>query len=305
MRYLLAVDAGGTKCQALLTTLAGEVLGQGVCSVDDPESGQAWGGSGRSPESVRTAVRRALGDRRPAALLTAGLGPWPLDSPSPALESVPVQEWEPGLALAGVTAGVVTLAGTGAFVHGSTRDGRQLHLDGLGPRLGDYGSGSQIGELALRAAARADWAPRHATLLRELVCDALGLRVHELVAYAHAPRDRAEIAALARLVDTAAEAGDAVAHGLLTTAADAQAEVVRDVVDGLALADEAYPLVAMGSVATRSRLYWQRLCARVAQFAPQFAPVCPQAPAVVGVALKVLASHGEPGATERLRAGWS
>jgi N-acetylglucosamine kinase-like BadF-type ATPase len=187
---------------------------------------------------------------------------------------------------------VVVVAGTGAMVQGVTRDGRRLHLDGLGPLLGDYGSGYQIGLAALQAVARATHHPRHATALTAAVEQALGLDLAQgagpLVGYSLDSRDRAEIAGCAVLVDQAAEAGDAVAGAILERCAASQAEVVRDVVDRLAMAAEPYKLIAAGSVAVRSRRYWRHLCAAVATFAPRFVPVRPRLPAVVGIVARVL-----------------
>ncbi|MBI5831102.1 MAG: hypothetical protein HZB16_02170, partial [Armatimonadetes bacterium] len=225
---------------------------------------------------------------------------------SPAhVDVVPVAEWDAPLALAGVTHGLVVLAGTGAFVYGLRADGRHTHLDGLGPMLGDYGSGSMIGQLALRAVARAHWHPRHRTALVTDVAEVLGIDVERdgigpLVHYAHEPRDRAEVAMLAARVDAAARAGDTVALSILRQAADTQAEVIRDVVDVLDLAGEPEVMVAAGSVATRSALYWAHLCQRVAEFAPALQPIVPDWPQVVGTALRALDRTGQPGCRERL-----
>ena len=312
MHAVLAVDAGGTKCEALLVAPDGRLLGWGLCRPEDPQAGSSWGGRGRSVESALAAVRRALGQTTPDSLTVSGLGRWDVPelmarvSPA-AVTVVPVAEWDAPLALAGVDHGLVVLAGTGAFVFGLRADGRQLHLDGLGPMLGDYGSGSMIGHLALRAVARANWHPRHQTRLTRDVAEVLGIDVDrdgvgKLVYYAHEPRDRAEVARLAVRVDAAAVAGDAVALSILHQAADAQAEVIRDAVEALELTDAPTTMVAAGSVATRSTLYWSRLCERVAVFAPLLKPVVPAWPQVVGTALRALAIAGEGAYRERLLA---
>ncbi len=66
------------------------------------------------------------------------------------------------------------------------------------------------------------------------------------------------------------------------------AVTVCDAIDRMGIREEAYPLVASGSIATRSRIYWEHLTARVLDFAPRFTPVCPEFPPVVGVALITL-----------------
>jgi N-acetylglucosamine kinase-like BadF-type ATPase len=307
MPLVLGVDAGGSKCEALVVDLDGRVRGWGRVTPEDPAAGRSWSGSGRSRESVLAAVGRALAGLDPDLLYVSGLGRWDvpelLAKVNPGrVEVVPVAEWQAPLALVGETCGVVALAGTGAFVFGRRRDGRQLHLDGAGPLLGDWGSGYQIGAAALRAVVRATWHERHATVLVETVRQVLGFDVVAqgvggLVGWVHDPRDRAEIAILARWVDEAARAGDAVAADIIAGAAGAQAEIVADLVSRLDIAAEPYALVAAGSVATRSALYWRTLSERVAAFAPNLAPIVPAAPQVVGM---VLGARQRLAATGRL-----
>jgi N-acetylglucosamine kinase len=199
------------------------------------------------------------------------------------------------LALVGEEVGVVVLAGTGAFVRGRTRDGRELHLDGLGPMLGDYGGGYQIGSLAVRAVAKSRWHPRHQTSLTAPIHRACGVNDGEapeptLIRFMHAPRDRAEIASFAELVNEEAEAGDRIAREILEQAATAISETLRDLVDRLGIAQEEYAMVGTGGVATGSRIYWQHLCALAREFAPGLKPVISELPAVVGLVLPTLQS---------------
>jgi len=127
------------------------------------------------------------------------------------------------MALAGVTCGVVALAERGlssSEKHGT--EGPVTWTD-WGPHLGDYGSGFHIGTLALRAAAKYGWHPRHHTSLAEPVYRAWCERERDahgygLVAYTLAPRDRAEIAALAKVVDAEANQGDTIARRILEEA---------------------------------------------------------------------------------------
>lgn len=209
-----------------------------------------------------------------------------------------VMEQDAAFALAGESCGIVVLAGTGAFVHGQTADGRQAQLDALGPLLGDHGSAYHIGRMALRAVGRADWHPRHSTTLVDPVyaaCDALGdgpVNVWNLVHFSLNNPDRAEIAALARIVDAHANAGDEVAVGILKEAASSIAETLFDVIDRLGIADEGYPMIGTGSVAVHSRIYWEHLCGRALEFAPGLKPVIIRKPAVLGVALAALRTLG-------------
>ncbi|MCC6730940.1 MAG: hypothetical protein IT208_16555 [Chthonomonadales bacterium] len=309
--HALAVDVGGSKCEALLLESSGAVVGRGRCDFADPASGRGRGGSGRSGATIAEAVRRAVDGHvlaGPLHLVTCG---WMPDGavaglPGGALVGHAVAEHSAALALIGAEAGVVVLAGTGSLVYGRAEDGRSLQLDALGPLLGDHGSGYQIGLMAIRAAARAPWHPRHATSLAEPVYAACAARHagpgrFNMVDYMLEPRDRAEIAALARMVDGEARAGDRIARAILRDAAAGIAETLRDVVDRLDIARAPLPLTGAGSVATRSRIYWDRLCELAARFAPGLRPTPARHPAVVGVALAGVSALplDDPGAFRR------
>jgi N-acetylglucosamine kinase-like BadF-type ATPase len=62
MRCILAIDAGGSKCDALLVRDDCTVMGYGYVDVNDPASGRGRIGSGRSFKSISHAVRQAIGD---------------------------------------------------------------------------------------------------------------------------------------------------------------------------------------------------------------------------------------------------
>jgi len=218
----------------------------------------------------------------------------------------PVREQDGPMALVGCSAGVVSLAGTGAFVFGRTQDGRELMLDALGPMLGDAGSAFDLGLRAVRAVGRATWHERHRTSLAEplvAACRAYtGADRFSLVEYMLQCRDRSEIAGLARIVAAHAEAGDRVALRLVHETADALAETLRDVVSGLDLQEARLPLIAAGSLARRSRVYWSRVSECAASFAPGLRPVVPARREVVG-AMVAAAPHIpglEAGFRERL-----
>jgi len=298
MRCVLGIDAGGSKSDVLLVRDDGMVLGHGYVDYSDPASGRSKLGSGRSVASVSKAVRQAVGQRTFDELYLSSvttLDPYAVvpDNCAKTIENEYVYEADPAFALVGATAGIVVVAGTGAMVHVRTHDGRGGRYDGLGPLMGDFGSGFYIGMLTLRAVARSVIHPRHATALTEAVTAHFGFTeakwpVYQLVQYMIEPRDRAEIAGIARVTDETAEAGDPVAIAILHEAAAAMAETITDAVDVLGIAEEEYPLVASGSIATHSRIYWEHLSAILRERAPHLHPVKPELPPVVGVALITL-----------------
>lgn len=296
MRYVLAVDSGGTKTESILVREDGVPVGWGRFDASAQAGGHSVVGSGRSKESIIASITQAMGDYRPDVLYVKHgykffLGD--MYPPECELIKVSIGEYTGAFVLAGETCGIVALSGTGAFVRGETRDGRTLHLDGFGPNLGDYGSGYQIGVQAIRAAARSEFHPRHSTALVNPVLEAcIGTSekksVYDLVHYMLQFHDRAEIAALAKVVDKVAIAGDKVAKTILRQAAAGLAETLYDVVDRLGMANEDYVLVGSGSICTKSNIYWKELCRLAKKFAPGLRPVRLDMPNVVGEALMML-----------------
>ncbi|HOF88004.1 MAG TPA: BadF/BadG/BcrA/BcrD ATPase family protein [Armatimonadota bacterium] len=299
MRCVLGIDGGGSKCDALLVREDGVALGWGHADVRDPRAGKAWQGSGRSQKTISLAgylaLKRLDGTRCDDLHISSvsgwlPLGFWRRQQVGDVHVHV-VQEYEAALTLIGEEYGAVALAGTGALIHIRARDDRRIHLDGLGPFLGDRGGGHQVGYHALRAASIAQWGPRHATTLEERVYQSLEFTRRNPGGYSligiFEKKDRAEIAALAKIVDEEAEAGDRIAREILERAAGDLAETFADAVAHLGVADDAYAIACTGGM-MRSRIYFEHFCRRAANSAPGFTPVRSDLPAVAGIALPTL-----------------
>jgi len=300
LAYVLAVDSGGTKTDALLVASDGTVVGWGRCDVHHPKSGRSIGGSGRSSETVTTAVSMAFGNLQIDELHAKGL-PYGLHIPAKKVTHYAVDEHQGAMAIADTSYGALTQSGTGSFVRVATKDGRSIWLDGLGPQLGDHGSAYQIGLMAIRAAGRANWNPRRATSLEKAVLSACvkGGSREDLVEYMLKHHDRAVIAALARQVDVEARAGDPIAVAILTEAAADLADTLKDAMESLTVTDSDFPLVGAGSVIAGSDVYWNALLRAAG---PQFRPYRVNLPPVIGEALVVLGRvHGQPMADVRTR----
>jgi len=296
MRYALGIDSGGTKCEAVLAEESGRIVG--------------WGRGGpshqfyRTPEQVEAAYEQALGE----ALQGIRGGQFWIGSPS-----VRPQPWEARIteageirevfcvgevqaafACAGEEWGVIVLSGTGSFVHGRTPDGRRLHAGGMGPVLGDHGSGYDIGLRGARAAFASRWIASRRTTLEQAVPRGLGVadleEVFHLIYTNGIGRHR--LASLARIVNEEAERGDPIALRCLTEAADSLADLVVDVVEELGLGKSEFPLIASGSVAQKSRLWWEQVCRRVRETAPRMRPVMTRLVPAAGAALVALRRMG-------------
>ena len=292
-RLALGVDGGGSKSDAVLIDEHGNVLGWGRGG----STHSLYVGMPAAMEGYTDAISGAMGDHRPRVLWISGTPERIFEDPSisvPEPHFVHADELSRGLAAALQTQGIVVLAGTGAFVGALTESSGRVVLDGLGPTLGDYGSGYQIGLMAMRAAMAASWTPDRATVLQHLVPEALevsSLRdVFDLVYLQQISRTKT--ASAAKAVLQAAEDGDKVARKILIRAADDISEVLADVVHSLHLEDSTYPLVASGGIAQNSRTYWERVSENALKLAPGLRPMQPHVKPCVGSALLAMKAMG-------------
>lgn len=294
MILLLAVDSGGSKCEAICVDPGGNLVGRAHRDFRTVSGARFIGGLGRSERLVADTIRAALPDPLNAAELhVCGPLPNPLVPELRQVQSIAhhvVLEKDGPLALVDTRAGIVVLSGTGAFAYGRRHDGQEILFDGLGPLYGDYGSGFQIGLAGIRAAGRSSWGHRHETALTMPILEAcrdqsgMGSEFN-MMAYMADIRDRSEIASLARIVDRVADEGDSTAISIIRRAAADMAETVRCVVNHLDVAQADLPLIGTGSVATNSRRYWTELTECVLTFAPGLKPNLPKVPAVFGLGL--------------------
>lgn len=128
---------------------------------------------------------------------------------------------------------------------------------GWGYLLGDDGSGFALGLEALRAIARADDGCGPPTALHQAILARWELATpQELIARVYrAPLPRAEIAALAPLVEQAAAGGDAVAQGIVAAAGAALARLLDAVARRLGLASgQPLPCALGGGLLVHGRL---------------------------------------------------
>lgn len=249
--------------------------------------------------SVREAVMGALPTPVPPVSRVACAGHWAvlgewLGQPLNRDQIVQVSEISMGFAMALTTHGVLVLSGTGSFVHARTADGRHIHEGGQGPLIADEGSAYHIGSLGIRAAFRSHWTEARRTSLAEAVPRVLGVdSLREVFRLLYVERiGRASIASVARAVDEAAEAGDRVAQQIIVQAARELGVLLVEVIEGIGFKDSDELMVATGSVAQGSRLFWQTLCEIASEVAPRLRPVQPRIRPVMGACLLGLRDMG-------------
>jgi len=278
MRYFLALDAGGTKTDALLA---------------DEKRVLARASTG-TIKLLRTSEAEA--EKRLRELLMelaakAGVGLEQIVSTCAGVSGVTVEavrEWsqstlerlvggtvlvvgdeEIGLdaAFAGGR-GILMIAGTGSNVIGRAADGTMHHAGGWGPGIGDEGSGYWIGREAVRCALHAlDRGVK--SLLLEAVQDAWGVSsLSELVGKGN-ERPGPDFAALTHTVAECAERGDAVAADVLRRAGEELAEFVEVVCAKLGAEDSAMGVAYTGSVIENIAAVRDAMKARLARSQPK------------------------------------
>src|SRR5688572_12923755 len=257
MRYVVGIDAGGTKTVGLLADETGRVLAEARGSGANLQTGGEL-----EVEKVFDGVLETLGRDHPIAAVCLGIAG--VDRPQDEQvikgilrrlghrQSARVVN-DAAIALAAGAperTGVVVLAGTGSIAYGADRSGRTARAGGYGFLLADEGSGYWFGHQALRAVVRAADGRGPETALTALLFEELEVgSVPELVPRVYErglPKHR--IAALAPLVQKAHERGDAVAGELIAQGARELALIAASVARQLALGPEPYPVVMAGGV---------------------------------------------------------
>lgn len=241
--YVIGIDGGGTKTLGAIADSTGTTLAQFEVGSTNPHS------------NTMDVVRENLGKLTSRLLADAGaqatevtaicLGMAGVDRPEdkPMIENL-VHEFLPNAKVLPVNDGVIALtggalrpfgiiviSGTGSISFGINEEGERQRAGGWGHILGDEGSGYTIALRGLRAIMRAHDGRIESTRLQPLMLGHLGLeRPDQLLGWIRdINANKAEIAALSRLVHQAASEGDATATQILQSEAEELAEIVEAV----------------------------------------------------------------------------
>lgn len=278
--FVLGIDAGGTKTVCQLANANGEVLGEarrgganlqavgelevekvlhevmeealgdhdvvpraiclGIAGVDRPDDAQ-----------VVQAIMRRIGYKAHVIVVNDAL--------------VALEAGAPG------RPGVVVIAGTGSIAYGRNAENLAARAGGWGYMLGDEGSGFWIGRAALRAVLREADRRGPATQLTGLLLNYYGVpRAQDLIAQVyHGSLRPSAIASLAQCVQGAFSAGDAVAIGILRSAADQLESAALSVARRLDLIGSDFPFVLAGGIFRAVPWLEEELARRLPMAAPR------------------------------------
>jgi N-acetylglucosamine kinase-like BadF-type ATPase len=254
MRYVVGIDAGGTKTVGLLADESARVVAQANA-----------GGANLHVHGVAGVERtlRAIFDQlephgRPSAACFGIAGadrPTDREAIGGILQTlgldIPVRiAHDAVIALAAGAPeryGIVVIAGTGSIAYGEDRAGATARSGGWGYLLGDEGSALWLARVTLRSSVRAADGRGPRTSLTARIEEALGVDVPAgLVAWGHselALRDR--VSEIVPLLQQAVEEGDPVAWGIVDEAARHLARAAESVAKKLDLGDS-FPVVLAG-----------------------------------------------------------
>ncbi len=257
--YVLGIDAGGTKTVCQLADENGDVLAEARRGGANLQAS----GELEVEKVLHEVMEEALGehDVRPAAICLGIAG---VDRPDDAqvvrgimrrigykARVLVVNDALVALEAGAPDApGVVLIAGTGSIAYGRNDQNQAARAGGWGYMLGDEGSGYWIGRAALRAVLREADRRGPATQLTGLLLHYYGVaRAQDLIAQVyHGTLRPAAIAALAQCVQGAFSDGDAVAIGILRSAADQLESAALSVARRLEMVGSEFPFVLSGGI---------------------------------------------------------
>lgn len=282
MKYLIAVDGGGTKTEAVLAGCYGNVLATAITTGSNPlfvgneEAVQAVAGSVETirgdidPKDICRIVIAVPGIRGCREQIASELG-----VPRETVSFHP-DDFSVFYGALAKDHGVVTLAGTGSFTIGVSLSGQQATVGGWGPIIGDMGSGQWIGTKALEAVTREFDRLGPETDLTEKILEHYRIEKVWQLRRSVTPG----VAYLAPLVKEAAEEGDDVALSIIEGAAKGLAEMAVAVIERLGLDDDCYNLALTGGISEfgeillgRFEEYIRRSCQEISIVRPRFQPV--------------------------------
>jgi N-acetylglucosamine kinase-like BadF-type ATPase len=220
MRLFLGVDGGQSSTVALVGDETGHITGIG------------HGPGCQRGSAIEAAVKAAAPTGITFEAACFGLSGGPAGREALVRESVRADRYivthDAAIALTGALSGesgVIVIAGTGSIAYGRNGEGRSARAGGWGYAFGDEGGAFDLVRQALRAVLREEegWGPRSA--LRGALLEAASADdANELMHRFYTPEwPRERVAALAPLVDRAAQGGDVAAQEILKGAGQALA----------------------------------------------------------------------------------
>ena len=279
-RCVLCIDGGGTKTVCVLATLDGKVIGRGSGGTTNPNLVSAL----EINETLQKAIQEAIQNLPELQIEAvcggiAGVGASEekqvevsnvigqiLSTPpfchalskrfNPSVNIEVVSDVVITLvAGVGKRHGIVAISGTGSVVYGETVKGQRIKVGGWGYLL-DEGSGYAIGRKAIKEILRAYDANGKTTLLAQKVLNVWNLSsMQDVVDYIYQKTTKpTDIANLAKIVNSAASAGDESAKDILRKTAKDLYFNIAAAIKQIDFGKEGATLVLSGGVLTNIKI---------------------------------------------------
>ena len=312
---ILAIEIGGTKCEILaVDPLTADVVGSVRHQADElpPECRpkQFFGGIGRTEEMRRFCLKELIGTVKPRNVLLAtnvvldGMKGMLEEHGIAIQDSLYVGEIEGAFLSMDMTWGIAMASGTGTVGMVWMPDGSSRLIDGVGPMLGDWGSGYSIGLDFLRRAFREQESQNEPLEEMQRICAhldcfsgterkdderPLGENYRRLGRLVNEYSDRSVIASLSRVCGDCATSGSALAIDVLQKAGRDLAESVirasrRSGMDAI----QGFPMVASGSVLLKNDIVFDAMKKRLEAELPQAKVIRAARPQVCGQVIGML-----------------
>ncbi len=242
MEFVVGVDGGGVKTEAVVASIEGEVLGVGYGGAANINIASRSVVEESLRKAIQTAISRA-GVSGKALLAVLGIAGterkrcsdiiWDIARKLDFSERLIITS-DALIALAAATQmkpGIIVISGTGSIALGIDEYGNIARAGGWGYLLDDEGSGYWIGLKALREVMRAYDGRGRNTALTTAVLEHLNLNsIEDLVTSVYSGEvELREIASLSKVVVKCAEMGDEVALKIVDEAGAKLAEMIAAV----------------------------------------------------------------------------
>lgn len=310
---IVGIDGGGTSTRAVLADLRGRVLGVGLGGPSNFDDIGAAATQASLGEAVNAACQSA-GVRAPFAAAFLGMAGVVSDLDRQTIREIAQRlnlagaeqigiDHDCRIALAGGLSGrpgIVLITGTGSSCYGRSASGEDWRTGGWGQLISDEGSSYWLGVQAMRAAVMAYDGRLPATLLMDEVLRALEIdQMDALMNRIYAQKlSRAEIAGLARLVITAAEAGDAHALRLIEQGANDLGDCVLAAARRLGFEAAALEIALTGGLLKAGETFQGPLRRAIGARLPGSRVLLAELPPVLGACLLALECLGIPPSAE-------
>lgn len=313
LKLFVGIDGGGTKTRALIVSSDGICRGNALTGASNPNSVGAELALANLRQSLLDAAKSAGTDAKfesgffGISGVNDSVSARYLREKIAAFEDVSVSSFlvendtrSLCAATFGMRSGIVLIAGTGSKCYGRTEDGREWETGGYDFHVSDEASAFDLARRGLIAAVRAADGRGEPTMLKDLLFTELQIsetgqisqRLHQdSLKNPGKPMSKDEIASLARFVDKACLAGDAVARDILEAAMKDLVKMVTTVVRKLEIPENEVRLGITGGVILHEPcggLFRKAMTEAV----PGIEIVEPAFPPVVGAAIRALSLGG-------------